>query len=242
MKTSTQIVTTISLKLGDSSNAIWTSAEITRYVTDAYVTLCRETLCYWKQVYLNDQAGVGECKLPTDFIEIDRATWNSKPLEIVSANRMRGMDTMYDSIEGEPVALGMDIGLVHKFRVPDTSITSTNPDVHAPTVDEVQNTRIEYFATPSLLDANMDLPESYAKALEFFALWKAYEKASPGQSIKLAQHFKFRWTEAVARFKDTRYFLPSAKIRVMGGNSQSRVSKKPQRPRMPWQYGKIVRG
>jgi len=242
VKTATEIITAISLKLGDSSNAIWSTAELTRYITDAYVTLCSETLCYWKQAYLNDQDGVGECKLPADFIEIDRAVWNAKPLEIVSANRLRGMDHRYDSIEGEPVALGMDIGYVHKFRVPNTSITSADPDVHAPTVDEVLNTRIEYFARPSLLTVNMDLPESYAKALEFFALWKAYEKASPGQSIKLAQHFKFRWTVALERIKSIRFSLPSAKIRVMGGLSASRTSKKPQRPRMPWQYGKIVRG
>lgn len=242
MKTVADVVTTVSLKLGDSSNGIWTSAELTRYANDGYADLCGKTLCYWKQAYLNDQDGEGEAKLPSDFLEIDRATWNSKPLEIVSLNRLRGMDSMYGSIEGEPVALGMDIGTAHKFRVPNTTITSTNPDVHAPTVDEVQNTRLEYFAVPALDATNIDLPMSYVKAIEFYVQWKAYERSSPGQSIKLAQHFKLRYSIAVERIKSIRFFLPSAKIRVMGGNSQSRVSKKPQRPRMPWQYGKIVRG
>lgn len=242
MKLVSELLSETAVRLGDSTNAIWTAAELLRYVNDAQSILCHETRCYWKQKYLNDQAGEGEAKLPTDFITIDRATWNALPLDIHSIYGLREMDKLYRTLEGEPLALGMDVGKLQKFRVPSVSITSTDPDSHAPITDEVRNTRVEYYATlPTLTSTSIvDLPESYAKYMRWYVLWHAYERDGPGQSPELAKHYQERWAVGLERIEAVKSRVQSARLRSIGG--EGKPKRVIARPVYPASYGRIVRG
>lgn len=242
MTTVNGLISDAAVRLGDSSNTIWSAAELLRYANTAQNELCRLTKCLWKQRYLNDQEGEGEAELPTDCLAVDRATWNSLPLDMFTTGNLQGKDKRYRTLEGRVLALGLDVGKVYKFRVPSISITSTQPDAHAPVTDAVENTRIEYFATPAALvaGAQIDLPSSYTKYIRHYVLWQAYQRNGPGQNEKLAKHYEARWLVGIARIQAVRSRLVDARTRYIGGGGKRRQSI--ARPVYPPEYGRIVRG
>lgn len=105
---------------------------------------------------------------------------------------------------------------------------------------DTANTRVEYFRTGNLLEEYpYELPERFAKYVEFYAMAKTLERDGPGQDIKLAGHFMERFSEGVRRM-----------VVRLSENRRSRISKigstgkLPTRPglaRLPWQYGRATR-
>jgi hypothetical protein len=242
MRLVSELLTECSVRLGDSSNLIWSSAELLRYVKDGLGNFCRDTLCIWKQAYLNDQDGQSEAEFPSDYLIADRATWGGRPLDIVAESAVAPVDHLYQSREGRVFGLIMSgTRYARKWRVPSTSITSTNPDDHAPTTDSVDNTRLEYFAQHPTITASsvIDLPRSYAKTIRHYVLWKAYERNGPGQSPKLAIHYMQRWVAGVMRAKEIRSSLCAAMPSTLSGGERTR--RRIARPIMPPEYGRIVR-
>jgi hypothetical protein len=241
------VTTSVALKLGDSTHGIWPLSELERYVKDAYAMLCRESLAIWKQRYLNDQANVSDYGLPSDLIQIDRATWDAKPVEPTSEGHANDLDDQYknDSQPGSRPLSWFTDGLNTLRKYPPPSVSASNSDPTHPTTDVVNNFRIEYFAYGASLATGItpfELPDSWTKAMVCYVLQKCYDRMGPGHSIKLAAHFKARWDSYLAYFVNYRWLIGSIRTGSIGAEGPRRRSGPPAPPKMPWPYGKIVRG
>jgi hypothetical protein len=105
---------------------------------------------------------------------------------------------------------------------------------------DTANTRVEYFRLGKDLDENqVEVPDRFAKYVEYYAQGKALEREGPGQDMKLSQHFMGRFFEGVDRM-----------VKRLSENKRSRVSaigspgKGPVRPalaRLPYRYGHATR-
>lgn len=230
-----------SKRLGDTQHLIWTAAELLGYANAAQRQLCRETLCYWRQTYLNDQEGEGEAELPANCILPDRATWGGRTLDLQSEDSVRAADQLYRTGEGRVFALAVgSLGRVRKWNIPTDSASDTDPDAHAPTTESINNTRLEYFATAPALAVGgaIDLPLSYHKCLRWYTLHRAYERNGPGQSDKLAKHYGLRWQVGLERVKMIRSELWSAMMRTLNPAGRGRGV---ARPVLPPEYGRMTR-
>lgn len=236
-----ELLTGCSRRLGDSQNLIWTSAELLVYANAAQRQLCRETMCYWRQAYLNDQSGQGEAELPSDCLLPDRATWGGRSLDLQSIDSIRDADHLYQTNEGRVFALGVGpLGRVQKWNIPTDDASNANPDAHAPTTATVNNTRLEYFAIAPVLVSGgaIDLPQSYHKCLRWYTLHRAYERNGPGQSAKLAKHYETRWLVGLERVKMIRSELLSSMTRTLHPAGRGRGV---ARPVLPPEYGRMSR-
>lgn len=244
-KALSDVVSQTSVLLGDSTNTIWSQAELQEYVKLGYKRLLRETKAVWKQQYVNDQDGVSDAPLPSDLIEIDRATWNAKPLSIESEGTVMYRDDQYlneDETGDQPTALFISgTSTLRKYPVPNTTITSTQPA--APTTAEVLNTRLEYFSSGVDLDTYaFEIPDYWSRTVRFFALWKAYSRKGKGHNKKMGEFYSKRWDMDIMTYRRLVNQIASIREGIFGGRASSPSSRRPADPRLPWQYGRVTRG
>ena len=105
------------------------------------------------------------------------------------------------------------------------------------------NVRVEHFRLGRAMATATDgceLPDAYAKYLRNYAQWRLLEKVGPGQDLKLAAHYKARWTRDLARVARRLAQVNPAHIAILGGGGRSLVSR-PPRPSLPWNYGTVLR-
>lgn len=223
-------------QLGDISEAVWTAAEVKVYIKEAYNLLIRLTLPLWTYAYLNDTVNVALADLPTDCLKVDRVTWNWKRIPPLSARELRSIDTRYMLNTG-PVraySLGQDgIGKLRKWLVPAATATAGQ---------DIDNTRIEYYARGSALSADastFELPARCIKYIMFYALAQAYGRKGKGQSPTLSEHFMGRFAVGVERLLNRKRLANSQRVGRFGGATPTR-STLPS-PVLPWNFGKVVR-
>lgn len=245
MRSMSNVTTEAALRLGDSGNAIWTLAELQRYVKDGYDLLCRETLCLWSQTYLNDRAGQSDYVLPTDFVASDRATWNAKPMREISEGRLRTLDHQYQNesaTTGKPESYYIDgMRSLRKHPVPDTTVTTTA--ITFPTTAAVLNFRLEYFRLGADLSSYaFEIPSSWTKTIRHYAMYKAYKRHGDGFNSKLYKHYQARWEFDLDDLRKARGTLVSSRRVIAGRRGTGTRGRRPPTPRLPWRYGRIVRG
>jgi hypothetical protein len=244
MKTMAHLVTEASIMLGDSTHAIWSSAELQRYCKDGYRRLMRQTRVLWDQAYVNDQAGVSDYDLPDTVALLDRATWGGRPLTIETEGRLMRKDARYKSetrTGSRPYAImGSGIDTIRKWPPPSTTITSTA--LAAPTTDSVNNTRIEFFSYgPDPDSIGFELPEYMTRTIRHYMLAKAYGRNGKGHNKKFEKHYMQRWEIDLTLYLKIVRTVGMAREGHVGGAGK-RPRRRPAAPRLPWEYGRRVRG
>ncbi len=111
-----------------------------------------------------------------------------------------------------------------------------------PVYKENLSLRIEYRRHGKVLSDTQpfEIPDRYTKYVRHYVLARALEREGPGQDLILSAHFQARWEAGIARMLKRKSAMEFQKAQVMGGSSTVR-GQKPPRPRLPWQYGHIVK-
>lgn len=103
-----------------------------------------------------------------------------------------------------------------------------------------KNVKVEHWRQFVHTWTESELPERYFLYLGDYAQWKALIRNGPGQDYKLAQLYKDRWTRNLERVKSRVRRINQARTVRMGGDGGIKTDG-PPRPRLPWQFGQIVR-
>ncbi len=111
-----------------------------------------------------------------------------------------------------------------------------------PVYKENLSLRIEYRRRGKTLSTEQpfEIPDRYTTYIRHYVLARALEREGPGQDLKLSAHFDARFQAGIARMLKRKNAMSYQKSSVMGGSSSVRGSK-PPRPKLPYQYGTVVR-
>ena len=105
---------------------------------------------------------------------------------------------------------------------------------------DTNNTRVEYFRLGKDLDEYaFELPDRFAKYVEFYAQSKALERDGPGQDAALAQHFMGRFQDGVRRM--VLRLSENKRSRLSAIGSSGKIPVKPGLARLPYRYGRQIR-
>jgi hypothetical protein len=129
-------------------------------------------------------------------------------------------------------------GFAHSGTYGIARIVSVAP----PLVNPVEF-KIEFYRRGRLVANAADtfeLPARYVKYLEFYALWRAYERQSSGQFTDLAVLYKTRWQDALTRLKRRKNAVKSAQVPGFAGPSSMTTRTANPRPALPWNWGPTV--
>lgn len=222
----------VETRLGDTTNTIWTEAELTAYIKEGYDELCLATEMLWKRstTAITDVAGTATYSLPSDFHKIDRVTWQNRKIEPWTAREARERNAYYRTIQGTVIAYTIEMDGLSTIRLIYVPATSGS------------NTIIEYFrrgATLSLDATQVEIPDRYTAYIVWYALARALERDGAGQDAEMAAHYQSRYVEGVKRIKSRKTAIRRSRIGVMGGGDLS--SRKMGTPQFPWNYGERVR-
>ena len=233
-KTRLDVQTAAATWLGDTSFAVWSAAELNSYIQEGYNDLVYRTLLIWKKsnTAFTLVAGTASYTLPTDFLKMDRITFNKRRLKPLHMEELWRTDATFLTQQGDVTGYYMD-GLgyssINFYRVPSVAGTSY--------------TSIEYFRRGATLSADgtvLEIPDHYVEYVKWFVLHKALERDGPGQDVKLSQHFRERYEEGVQTIKRRKGRMNASRVGSFGGPGLSKQA--PPLPQMPWNFGRIVRG
>lgn len=105
------------------------------------------------------------------------------------------------------------------------------------------NVRIEHWREGRAVSLPSDVFEIPAYAVAYvrdYALGRCYGKQGPAQDLRLAEHYQQRYARGVARLTARVKAQQRARVSQLGG-ALPRRGGPPPRPRLPWQYGVVVR-
>lgn len=231
MATLSEVRDAAELRLGDTGNSIWAAAELTVYVKDGQADLVRRTGCLW---FKSDHANLvpvesqGTYTLPTDLLQLERLTYQKRKMFPLTRCQAQMRDPLYLTTEGVPqyyVMEGDGIGTIRYVRVPAADGAS----------DDIS---IEYQRRAATLSADgtsLDIPDRYCDYVRHYVMWKAYERDGLGQNLKMAEHYRVRYEEGIARMLRRKSQIHAARINRLGGGRYDRPTL--GRPVLPWQYG-----
>lgn len=229
-------------RLGDADNTIWSNGEVDDYLEEGYEELVVRGRALWDQEYVNDLASTPVYPLPSDLALVDRVVWNGRTLPAIGSRELRMADARYNTIEGNVDRYAINIDgprTMRKYRVPSVSASNTKTDQYIDT-EVVENTRIEFFRYGADLDSNpYEIPRHWARKTRHYAMWRALDRDGPGQDLKVANHFKLRWSIALLTVEQAAGQTTQARHMRLGGEPQTRPYVR--RPRLPWEYGRVVR-
>jgi hypothetical protein len=160
--------------------------------------------------YIQSQLNYGQAYVAaqTDFRELfssDTISATSGDAEYnLPADFMRVYSLLYVPTSGKPVSLTEvsqgDLDLNAPSSGVPTHYTVQNGEVRLwPTPDTAYTLRLRYYATPTTLTANDDVPEipgNYHHLLVTYALWHCYERENDYNS---AQYHKGRFDEDIMK-------------------------------------------
>lgn len=235
-ETLSTVRTAVLRRLGDSTNVIWSNAEINRYIQEGYDRLLFSTQMLWKRAYSDDVDGTATYALPTDLQSVDRVMWNWRRIDAVTTRELIQADSAYRTTEGPVEAYSIEddgVLTIRKYPVP-----SQTPTAGADT----NNTRVEYFARGAALSVDgstFEIPDRYVKYIRHFAMFRALERKGDGQDLELAQHWGQRFEQGQQRIRERMARVERTRIRVLSGDRGS--GGPPPRPRLPVDFGTVVK-
>ena len=222
----------IEVRLGDSTNTIWSEAELTSYVKEGYDELCMSTEMLWKRSTsaITDVAGTATYSLPSDFYKMDRVTWKNLRIEPWTAREARERNAYYRTVQGNVIAYTIEMDGLSTLRL-----------IYVPTASG-SNTIIEYFRRGATLSADgtaLEIPDRYTDYIVWYAMARALEREGKGQDSVMALHFQTRYLEGLARIRKRKSQALSSRIGSFGGRD---VQTRPLGdPCWPSNYGRPVR-
>lgn len=107
----------------------------------------------------------------------------------------------------------------------------------------LRNFKVEYFRRGTKLDDDnkeSELPDWMDYPVRYWVMWKALEREGEGQDLKLASLFQQLYEYSQKRIKARVERNRGERVGVLGGGL-GKVFGMPPRPKLPWQYGKVVR-
>jgi hypothetical protein len=231
------VVTDVLYRLGDVDEAVWTAPEVKVYIREGYNLFVRQTLPLWDYAYLDDVAGVPVYDLPTDCLQVDRVTWNWRRINALLPADARYLDCLYETNRGQVlgyILLHEGIEKLRKWLVPSTTAVPNQDNA---------NTRVEYFQRGSTLAVDLDefdIPFRCVKYIRFYALGQALGRKGKGQDAALSKHYLARFAVGVGRMLRRKQLSNSARVGRFGGvpTPHSFIIAS---PRLPWNFGRIVR-
>jgi hypothetical protein len=128
-----QVRVEVETRLGDSTNAVWSDAELNGLIQEGYDELVRTTGILWKRTNpagLIPTIATGTYTLPTDLELIERLAYQNRrifPITPEEANVYYG--AQYRTIQGTLVAYIMNsdgIGTIRYVRVPAATGAATD--------------------------------------------------------------------------------------------------------------------
>lgn len=222
----------VETRLGDTTNQIWTEAELTSYIKEGYDELCLSTLMLFKRstTAITDVAGTATYTLPSDFYKMDRVTWKNLRIDPWTATEARRRNAYFQTVQGNVIAYVMEADGLGTIRL--ISVPAANGS----------NTIIEYFRRGTALSADittLEIPDRYADYVEWYALARAHEREGRGQDTEIASHYQGRYLEGLKRIKKRKSQVHSSRIGQMGGMDGTQQG--PGNPQWPTNYGVPVR-
>lgn len=220
------------IRLGDSTNTIWSEAELTSYIKEGYDHLCLTTLFLWKRstTAITDVAGTATYSLPSDFYKMDRVTWKNLRIDPWTAREARERQPYYTTTQGNVIAYMMEMDGLMTMRLINVPAASGS------------NTIIEYFRRGAALSADgtaLEIPDRYTDYVIWYALARAYEREGKGQDSEMSAHYQARYGEGVSRIKRRWAQVHRSRAGVLGGGNEA--PRKLGDPQWPSNYGRVVR-
>jgi len=224
-------------RLGDSAQTIWTKAEVGAYLALAATEMAIRTRILWDQFFLDDIIALtGQFSDPPsavtilhkDVTEVQRATWQTRPIEALSPRDLARSDTRYEITTGEIFGYTWRKDGVRDFRL-----------VRAPAENPTE-VRVDHWRHFEAQCSLSELPPRYFLYLADYMQQRALTKFGPGQNYKLAQLYKDRWERGIARIIKRVGRQNKERTGRMGGTSPGNRGG-PPRARLPWNYGSRVR-
>lgn len=220
----------VETRLGDTTNTIWTEAELTSYIKEGYDELCLQTLILWKRdtSAIAETDGTATYALPSDLLKLDRLEFDSQRMTPLTAMEARQHYPYFLTVEGTPHSYVYELDGVLTVRlIPIPSTTGTE-------------TVLEYFRRGAALSADateLQIPDRYTDYIVWFALGKAYEREGKGQDLEMSSHYMARYNEGIKRIKRRKSQVLASRIGRFGGGDQTPVRTDPWPP----EYGRVVR-
>lgn len=172
--------------------------------------------------------------LPDNLIQMERVTWDNRRIEPLTIQEIERADWQFLTQTGQPQGYAMEgdgLRQLRKWPIPEVSATGTT-----------LNTKIEYFRKGTALSGDsseFELPDRYVKYCRNYAMFRCLEREGPGQSLTLAAFWRSRWSEGIGRLIKRRSAL--LKVRPHGYAPEIKSQGGIPRPKLPWQYGEVVR-
>lgn len=165
MSTLLEIQTAVQRQFGDDTEAQILLTDIRRWANEGLLKIARETDALLDTATIPSVIGTSDYVLPTDFLRIDRVTFDGVTLIRTTS---QDLDAMVPSRNVTPGITALPT----RFYVRQKKI------VLYPTPDRVKNIVVEYTARPAELVNAADVPEipvEYHNDIIRFALSRAYE-------------------------------------------------------------------
>jgi len=218
----------------NSADYVWSDAELNRYIQDGYDLFCRAALAIFDRQAIPDVAGEAVYDLPVGITELDRVTWNNYRIRSDPQDAWTSGDPVFESQQGQVEGYLVDgdgFGKIRKIRVPAG--------------DDATKFMVEFYRIGAELTADTDrleIPTWDSRAIRHYVLAQAYGRDGKGKNLEASTHYLARWVETLERARSRNYKVQARRTVVIGGTGEVRTTGRPPRPRLPWQYGTVVRG
>lgn len=200
-------------ELGDSTQTIWTQAEILTYVQKVLYDFKTRTLITWKRLPLNDVADEATYVIPTsyNFHQMDRAEWDYWAVNPFPARQLMAVNGRFETSGQRPLSYLMEgdgIDTLRKIGVPTAASTNTF--------------MIEFFAVGDLIDANaaIEIPTRYLIYISHGVKAKAYRRDGDGQSLKMADFWNARYEDGIEMVMRRKERLVRRRISNIGNDGK----------------------
>lgn len=265
----TEQVTAVLARLGDSTQSIWTRTEIGNYIQEGYDDLTLRTGMLWKKAApsgLDDVASQATYTLPTDLYKIERITWKKKRLIPLRASELQREDPRYETTTGDVwgyIQDGDGIGTIRKVRIPASTVSGNvsieylyrgttlanatlaplshefegPPSASWSITTDLPRIAMVGFSLPAASTA-FECPDRFVKYIRDYACARALERDGPGQDLKLSAFYQTRYDVGLSHVLRRRSRVQAVRTGSFGAPTKASA---PPKPRLPWQYGKVVR-
>lgn len=215
----------------DPNDYVWPTVDINAYIKDGYQQFCATVKPIFDREAIPDVEGEALYDLPLGMVSLERVTYKDIRIGSAPASFLEQKDSSFEDQTGEVFSFLLDgdgYGKIRKIRVP--------------AADNADNFYIEYTRLGAELesdDTEFDIPEWYVAYVEYFALFRCYDRRGRGQNTNLAKHFRSRWAEGLERASEKSLSIGSRGPRVLGGGGRRGVAI-PRGPRLPANFGRTV--
>lgn len=221
------------------TGSVFTDAEIKTVIKEAYKIFCRTTGVLWERSTdstLQDVAATPTYTLPTNTLQVERVSYRGRTIYPLRSEQLVNVDALALTNQGTVIGYLLDGDgptKIRKYRVPAESFASSG---NTTAVEFVAAANTLSFST--LLDA-FKIQPWMVRYVEFYAISMLLRRNGVAQDLKFADHFQQRYLAGVKRTLQRKSKFLSRRTGVFGSGPLTRTI--PIGPRLPWEYGEVVR-